>query len=1460
MHFIGRYALGLLVWLFACVAHADGFSASFTPQAPPPSAPQRACNGCGCDGGNTPNFRGASVADPVWTKDGSLHLSYTDLTIGSVMPINITRRYDSQSQFDSNLGYGWAFTFDQRLFQYPDGAIAIRSGCGRRDKFVFSGGAYVTPQGGSQGQLTAKGDGTFEFRYRDGNSDIYDAMGRLIARVSRNGAKQEFTYDSRGKLPLVGTSPHAVDPGAPMVVAYQPRVIKIEERGADGVLTGYFADIEYSDSTGRITKITTSDGRELTYTHDTAGTGTKGNLVGVSGLSDYSQTFAYADANDAHNLTTITDGTGAQAVVNTYDTQDRVKTQTEGGSQFSFAYPALGVTDITETVRNASGTLIQTRVSRREYNAQDYLVKEVDPLGNEARYQYDANNQLKRTELWENTAGTLTLLKAIDSTYSSTGQPLTEQVTLDSGEKVTTTWTYDQGWVQSEQTASSASTQTFRTEYTFVRDASNIPRAIASVKQRKDDGTFVTTTYTYCSAVEAAAADSTCPDISLVKSIDGPRTDVSDITQFSYYGAASVSGCGQSTGDCHHRGDLRSVTNALSQSALMLKYDASGKPVKVQNANGVVSEMTYHPRGWLSQLAIRGDDEASTADDTITAYQMDGRGNLTQVTTPDGNTVTMIYDARDRLTTVRDQANNELRFSLDSVGNRLSESAYDPNNSQKRVQASAFDKLDRLIELTGSTTAQKTKISYDAGGRAVKVVDPNLVELIQTYDDLDRVTTAVSDAVVGGINATTQYRYDAVGNLREVIDPKGLSTTYAYDALSRLTSQSSPDTGATTYTYDEAGNRITQTDARGITTTYSYDALNRVTSAVYPIASENNQYVYDTVNPICEAGETFAVGRLTRLVDQSGTTDYCYDRLGNVVRKVQTTAGHAFVLRYAYTLGGQLQAMTYPDGTQVDYVRDTQSRIQEIGAAIAGGARQVLLGSATYVPAGPASGWTYGNGRVMVRTFDKDYRASTIKDAGAGGLDLGFRYDNAGQLTQLTNAALSSTPTARYGYDTLGRLLTHQDSASAPLETYTYDPTGNRTSAALGTAAAQIYAYPTSSHRLEAVGAVARGYDPAGNRISVGGTAREFVYNNAGRMASIKYSGVVKATYNYNALGEQVQRTAGTDAVFVYDETGRLVGQYTAAGAPIQQYVWMDDQPVGVISSDTLLYVEPDHLGTPRAVIDPVQQKAVWTWDLASEAFGATLPNVDPDADGTSFVYDLRFPGQRYDSITGLHYNYYRDYAAGSGRYVQSDPIGLAGGISTYSYVGADPLSVVDVYGLFGWRDAAGFVPVLGSGLDAYDAYKCGNYGMMAVNIGLAALDLTGAGAIVKGLTVGTMKFASRRAIRQIYWESTNWNQMRRRLQDIGEIPRNTRATPQRDWMTTDHIFNKQRDGLGHMRTNAPWNLQINVKKSLNSSFEYMSTLERAVYLPNWMKLGATGGASSVAGMAVSSGSGCGCN
>ena len=118
-----------------------------------------------------------------------------------------------------------------------------------------------------------------------------------------------------------------------------------------------------------------------------------------------------------------------------------------------------------------------------------------------------------------------------------------------------------------------------------------------------------------------------------------------------------------------------------------------------------------------------------------------------------------------------------------------------------------------------------------------------------------------------------------------------------------------------------------------------------------------------------------------------------------------------------------------------------------------------------------------------------------------------------------------------------------------------------------------------------------------------------------------------------------------------------------------------------------LLYVHVDHLGTPVAMTD---EQGVKVWSAVYDPFGKATPNEDPDGNGQAVTLNVRFAGQYYDQETGLHYNYFRYYDPGTGRYLTSDPVGLDGGINTYSYVGGNPLSYIDKTGLYREWDGQG--------------------------------------------------------------------------------------------------------------------------------------------------------------------------
>lgn len=210
-------------------------------------------------------------------------------------------------------------------------------------------------------------------------------------------------------------------------------------------------------------------------------------------------------------------------------------------------------------------------------------------------------------------------------------------------------------------------------------------------------------------------------------------------------------------------------------------------------------------------------------------------------------------------------------------------------------------------------------------------------------------------------------------------------------------------------------------------------------------------------------------------------------------------------------------------------------------------------------------------------------------------------------------------------------------------------------------------------------------YDAAGNTEAYGSYL--FTYNNRGRMMATN-----AVSYLYNGLGQMVEKSgSGSTTTLMYDESGHLMGEYDGGGNLIEETVWLGDVPVATLQPNgsggvNIFYVHTDQLNSPRKISQPSSNQLTWRWD--SDPFGTATPNPNPAGLGT-FTYNLRFPGQYYQTETGLSYNYFRDYDPNVGRYIESDPIGLRGGsYSTYAYVLGNPVSLTDPLGLYCLSDA----------------------------------------------------------------------------------------------------------------------------------------------------------------------------
>ncbi|NIA54680.1 RHS repeat protein [Massilia sp. TW-1] len=582
-----------------------------------------------------------------------------------------------------------------------------------------------------------------------------------------------------------------------------------------------------------------------------------------------------------------------------------------------------------------------------------------------------------------------------------------------------------------------------------------------------------------------------------------------------------------------------------------------------------------------------------------------------------------------------------------------------------------------------------TTFAYDNLGNIKTISRPLSRTTSYSYDAFGRMTQR--NVTVGSATLITKQSFDGLGHVATVTDPRNFVTTYTVDGLGNRSQLSSPDTHGTGYTVDEAGNVLTVTDARDKTTAFQYDALNRLIQAQYQ-SGVPSKFEYDG-GP---GGPAIETGNLTRFTDESGSTTITHDMKGRVLTKTQTvsTGGSSAELTLQYSYGstgsaiGKLETITYPSGARVNYRYDAGGRVTSVtvnpsdgsGGTIAS-TEVPLLTDVAYTPTGNVQSWRWGNSALPIyqRMYDLDGRLTSYPTDPAGTVRT-VTYNAASLATAFTHAGGQSP--AQYDqtftYDTADRLTSFTQGGVTT--TYTYDANGNRTQQ---TGPSVIYTYDTTSNRLSsATFSTPRTYqyDAAGNRIADG--LNTYTYSDRGRLAQV--SGAAQLSMYYNALGQRVLKAGAAQRIYyVYDEEGHTIGEYGQQYIGTVETVYLGDLPIAVLTPSLILYAFADHIGTPLVLALPYGQIA-WDW-RNHDPFGNNAPS------NSSFLpaYDHRFPGQVADGETGLFYNYFRDYDPQTGRYIQSDPIGLGGGINTYGYVESNPLSNVDQLGL--QSDPGGF-------------------------------------------------------------------------------------------------------------------------------------------------------------------------
>jgi len=1091
--------------------------------------------------------------------------------------IKFNRLYNSQSiDSGSRLGGFWRHSFEARLNQFSKYTLSPNI-----SKYPPADNPNQSASYQTRDQACESGWNEIKAKYRGGSLSNYqaswdtgketcvvrDLTGKIVARLTiaisgwhgravtsslsitqqisaPDGVTYSFQSDGMGgyyedhgeaasliidEAQVIFTSPsneiYQFEEGLLVSKTLSNGILLSISRDEYGLITSvndpYGQSIRFTyDENSQLMKITHAEG-VIQYTYDA-----KYNLSTVTYEDASTITYHYENLDFPHHLTGYTDQNGIRFATWTYDEEGRATSSQHAVNVEKVELEYLSDRTIVTTVLGAVRTYHLGNLGGKRVvtNITGDRCKECNNSGAQTK-SYDENGYLISKTDWE---GNSTLY-----TYNDFGLETERIEAYGTALARTTSTSWHTNLVLPTKIDEEGRIRRF--EY----DAKG--RLLSKTIEDTNNTSLPLHTWAYSYSEEG-----------LLVAIDGPLTGTSDITTIAY----------------DEKANLTSVTNALGHTKVYSEHNGLGLPGKMVDENGQETVLSYSARGNLESVSLKAAIESGMTDAVI-LFAYDAIGQITQVTSPTGEITTYEYDDARRLVAIVNGLGERIEYTLDLMGNETQRAIKNTIQETVYSQSSTYDKLSQLLN-TISPLGDETQFEYDANGQQIKIIDAMTQHWTSQYDALKRLVAKI-DPELNQVG----YAYDALGRVTSVTDQRGLVTTFTYDAFNNLLSQTSPDTGLTTYQYNETGNRIRQTDARGVISEYSYDALGRLTLVHYPDQlNEDIVYGYDET-----ASQNKGIGRLTSVIDQSGSERYRYDAAGNLTKVTQLLEGVTYVTEYGYDQANKIARIKYPYGRLVNYQYDSAGQIAQITTQTDANAdEELVVNAASYMPFGPLNEMTFSNGVTRSMSFDQSYRLAGLNSAVQ---QRTYSYDANDNITQITNQQDASL-SEQFSYDSLSRLKTAQGSYGSL--GYNYDAVGNRllrTKANGVDTLSESYTYAQNSNRLLSilvddnanVSERLLGYAANGNIQTDQQASKqlELTYNAQNRLEEVTKNDETVGLYVHNAAGQRVIKVAvqpDANQHFQYNLNGQLLSQADYDKNILTEYIYLNNQLVAIQKSE----------------------------------------------------------------------------------------------------------------------------------------------------------------------------------------------------------------------------------------------------------------------------------------------------